>query len=108
MFKISRLLCWRNITFTPLKTTITVQKRKIENEKTTKSVNLSTTPSGSPGVDKNKSRVKQIQKYWIFRFIDYVKKYEKVLDKNFPKTMHVYRVFSVGTKEFYGDLKSYI
>ncbi len=70
-----------------------------------KASNSSPTPSGA---DVKNSRVKQIQKYWIFRYIDYVKNYEKVLEKNFPKTMHVYRVFSIGTKEFYGDIKKYM
>lgn len=102
MFRLStRLLYRRNLTLSSPKTTTTLQKRT-EDEKPT---NLSSTSSNT---DKSNSRVKQIQKYWIFRYIDYVKNYEKVLDKNFPKTMHVYRVFSIGTKEFYGDLKRYM
>lgn len=106
MFRISsRLLGRRKITPSSPKTTTTLQKRQSENEKPTNL--LSTSSSVLSSTDKN-SRVKQIQKYWIFRYIDYVKNYEKVLEKNFPKTMHVYRVFSVGTKEFYSDLKRYM
>ncbi|OAD58254.1 LETM1 domain-containing protein 1 [Eufriesea mexicana] len=32
--------------------------------------------------------------------MNYIKNYENVLEKNFPRTIHVYRIFSVGTKDF--------
>jgi hypothetical protein len=36
-----------------------------------------------------------------------VKSYEKVLEKKFPTAMHVYRIFMVGIKDFYRDMKYY-
>lgn len=32
----------------------------------------------------------------------------QVLEKRFPSAMHIYRVFSVGVKDFYGDMKRYV
>ncbi|KAJ8670651.1 hypothetical protein QAD02_001910 [Eretmocerus hayati] len=98
MFRIAtRALCRKNLSLSlsPSSST-TFQKRHAEDEKS----NLSN--------DGKKSRVNSIKKYWLFRYVDYVKNYDQVLEKNFPKTMHVYRVFSVGTKVFYEDLKRYI
>lgn len=65
-------------------------------------------PSSGGVVDTKKSRVNELKKYWIFRYIDYVKNYDKILEKNFPRALRVYRVFSSGTREFYKDLKQYM
>ncbi|XP_015591310.1 LETM1 domain-containing protein 1 [Cephus cinctus] len=54
------------------------------------------------------TKVAVFRKYWFSRYLDYIKNYEKTLEKNFPKTMHVYRVFSVGTKDFYVELKKFL
>ncbi|OXU25443.1 LETM1 domain-containing protein 1 [Nasonia vitripennis] len=99
MFRIStRLLCRRNLTLSSPTSSTTFQKRHTaEDDKP----NLS-------GPNSKNSRVTVLKKYWIFRYVDYVKNYEKILEKNFPKTMHVYRVFSIGSKEFYADLKRYM
>lgn len=92
----TRALCRRNFTLSSSSYATTFPKHHAEDEK----------PSLQGG-DK-KSRVTVLKKYWIFRYVDYIKNYEKVLERNFPATMHVYRVFSVGTKVFYQDLKRYM
>ncbi|XP_046606216.1 LETM1 domain-containing protein 1 [Neodiprion virginianus] len=53
------------------------------------------------------SKVYSLRKHWFSRYTDYIKNLQKSLEKSFPKTMHVYRVFSIGTKDFYRDLKLY-
>jgi LETM1-like protein len=49
-----------------------------------------------------------VQKYFFTRFFNYISNYDKVLEKKFPSAMHVYRIFMVGVKDFYGDMKKYI
>lgn len=44
----------------------------------------------------------------VQRYIDYVKNYTKVLETRFPTAMKMYRIFSVGIKDFLRDLKTYI
>ena len=51
---------------------------------------------------------KEIKNYALTRYINYVKNYEKVLETRFPKAMRVYRVFSVGIKDFYRDTKEFV
>ncbi|XP_017888865.1 LETM1 domain-containing protein 1 isoform X2 [Ceratina calcarata] len=55
-----------------------------------------------------KNTVSNIKKYWFDKYIDYIKNYDHVFEKNFPKTMHVYRIFSIGTKDFTQDVKNYV
>ncbi|XP_076246218.1 LETM1 domain-containing protein 1 [Calliopsis andreniformis] len=55
-----------------------------------------------------KSSVSNIKKYWFNKYIDYIKNYDRLLEKNFPRTMHVYRIFSIGTKDFILEVKKYI
>ncbi|KZC10598.1 PREDICTED: LETM1 domain-containing protein 1 [Dufourea novaeangliae] len=52
-----------------------------------------------------KSRVSNIRKYWFDKYIDYVKNYEHIMEKNFPQTMQVYRVFTIGTRELIKEVK---
>ena len=47
------------------------------------------------------------RKYWMSRYVDYIKNFEVTLGKKIPTPMHVYRVFSLGSKQFYVDLKKY-
>lgn len=54
------------------------------------------------------TKVSKLKKYWFLRFVDYVRNYDVVLKKNFPRTMQVYSIFSEGTKAFYFDLKKYL
>ncbi|XP_053687695.1 LETM1 domain-containing protein 1 [Sabethes cyaneus] len=51
---------------------------------------------------------RNVQGYVFSRFFDYVKNYDKVLEKKFPSAMHVYRVFLVGVKEFFNDMKKLV
>lgn len=46
--------------------------------------------------------------YILQRYIDYVKNYTKVLEVRFPTAMKMYRVFSIGIKDFLRDLMTYI
>lgn len=49
-----------------------------------------------------------MQDYIFTRYFNYVKNYDKVLEKNFPKAMELYRVFFDGVKEFFGDMKRFL
>lgn len=51
---------------------------------------------------------KEIKSYALTKYANYVKNYEKVLEVRFPRAMKVYRVFSVGIKDFYSDTKELI
>jgi hypothetical protein len=51
---------------------------------------------------------KEIKSYALAKYADYVRNYEKVLEVRFPRAMKVYRIFSVGVKEFYHDTKELI
>ncbi|XP_076647201.1 LETM1 domain-containing protein 1 [Halictus rubicundus] len=57
---------------------------------------------------KDKGRVSNMKTYWFNRYIDYIKNYDRVLEKNFPQTMQVYRMFRVGTGVFITEFKRYI
>lgn len=53
-------------------------------------------------------KVANLKKYWFGRYINYIKNYERTLEQRFPRTMQVYRVFSVGSKDVYTDLKRFV
>lgn len=53
------------------------------------------------------SKVYALSKHWFTKYTDYIKSLQKTLDKSFPKTMHIFRIFGLGTKDFYNDLKQY-
>ncbi|XP_066596062.1 LETM1 domain-containing protein 1 [Prorops nasuta] len=53
------------------------------------------------------NKVSNIKKYWHTKIFSYLEKYENALEKKFPKTMKLYRVFSIGTKEFIKDFYKY-
>lgn len=48
-----------------------------------------------------------VKQYLFTRFFNYISNYDKILEKKFPSAMHVYRVFMVGVKDFYSDMKKY-
>uniref|UniRef100_A0A1B6C6Z9 Letm1 RBD domain-containing protein n=1 Tax=Clastoptera arizonana TaxID=38151 RepID=A0A1B6C6Z9_9HEMI len=52
-------------------------------------------------------RFKSSREYVLSRYMDFVQNYEAVLEKRFPAAIRVYRVFMVGIKEFYKDLKMF-
>lgn len=51
---------------------------------------------------------KGIKSYVLEKYVRYVEGYEKILEHRFPKAMRVYRVFSVGIKDFYKDSKDFV
>lgn len=48
-----------------------------------------------------------VRQYFFGRFFNYLKNYDKVLEKNFPAAITIYRVFSIGVKDFFLDMKRY-
>lgn len=40
--------------------------------------------------------------------MEFIQNYEKIIEKKFPKAMHLYRTFKVGMKEFYRDVVTYM
>lgn len=56
----------------------------------------------------DKEEAKKIRFYVIHRYVNYLKNYDKVLERSFSGAMRVYRVFAVGTKDFLRDLKDYL
>lgn len=54
------------------------------------------------------SKVTNLKKYWFGRYMDYIKNYERTLERKFPRTMQMYRVFSVGSRDVYTDLKRFV
>lgn len=73
-------------------------------------INYSKTQSSGKIPSKlSKEAVRENVKGYMFtRFFDLVKNYDKVLEKNFPSAMHVYRVFFEGVRDFYKDMKQYL
>lgn len=63
-------------------------------------------------VESMKSKREQMrdnmQDYIFTRYFNYVKNYDKVLEKNFPKAMQIYRAFFDGVKEFFSDMKRFL
>ncbi|KYN12519.1 PREDICTED: LETM1 domain-containing protein 1 [Trachymyrmex cornetzi] len=53
-------------------------------------------------------KVANLKWYWFGRYINYIKNYEHTLERKFPRTMQMYRVFSVGTRDVYTNLKSFV
>ncbi|XP_055382543.1 LETM1 domain-containing protein 1 [Condylostylus longicornis] len=49
-----------------------------------------------------------VQGYVFTRYIDYLKNYDKLLEKQFPKAARVYHIFFDGVKLFLNDLKYYL
>ncbi|KAJ8922143.1 hypothetical protein NQ315_004078 [Exocentrus adspersus] len=50
---------------------------------------------------------KKIRFYVLTRYLEYLKNYDKILEKNFPAAMQVYRVFIDGVKDFLRETKEY-
>ncbi|KAL0106689.1 hypothetical protein PUN28_015322 [Cardiocondyla obscurior] len=60
------------------------------------------------GETEKRGKVANLKRYWFSRYINYIKNYERTLEQRFPRTMQVYRVFSVGSRDVYADLKRFI
>lgn len=48
-----------------------------------------------------------VRQYFFTRFFNYISNYNEVFEKRFPAAYTVYRVFTVGVKDFFADMKSY-
>uniref|UniRef100_A0A336KLY7 CSON006735 protein n=1 Tax=Culicoides sonorensis TaxID=179676 RepID=A0A336KLY7_CULSO len=59
--------------------------------------------SESEDADRN-----NVRGYLFGRFFNYVQNYDKVIEKRYPKAVHVYRVFMTGVKEFFKDMKRFM
>lgn len=57
---------------------------------------------------KEPDKVTNLKKYWFDKYMNYIKNYERTLEQRFPRTMQVYRVFSIGSKDVYTDLKKFV
>lgn len=53
-------------------------------------------------------KVTNLKRYWFDRYINYIKNYERTLEQKFPRTMQMYRVFSIGSRDVYTDLKRFV
>ncbi|XP_072743889.1 LETM1 domain-containing protein 1 [Anoplolepis gracilipes] len=53
-------------------------------------------------------KITNLKNYWFGRYMNYIKNYERTLEQKFPRTMQVYRVFSIGSKDVYMDLKRFV
>lgn len=79
------------------------KKTPIKNEQA-KPTTSSDSGTGSLSSYSRENVRKNIQGYVFQRYIDYVKNYDKVLEKKYPAAMKVYRVFIDGVKDFFKDL----
>ncbi|XP_030572510.1 LETM1 domain-containing protein 1 [Drosophila novamexicana] len=100
------------------------KKAKGSQPKTGTTSDTSTRTESTPGDDspdkKNKDKDREPQKskreqmrddmqdYIFARYFNYVKNYDKVLEKNFPKAMQLYRAFFDGVKDFFADMKRFL
>ncbi|XP_055845919.1 LETM1 domain-containing protein 1 isoform X2 [Episyrphus balteatus] len=108
--RIARLTCGSEIRFTPIPSSIKLVRHCSSNNKP------STPPPPSPPAPQNpkpksitrESVRKNVKGYMFSRLFDYVKNYDKVLEKNFPSAVSVYRIFFDGMKEFFLDMKRYL
>ncbi|KAF4517868.1 hypothetical protein B566_EDAN001822 [Ephemera danica] len=59
-------------------------------------------------VQQKKAIATKVQRYGMFQYIQAIHGFEKTLETKFPSAIHVYRVFSVGIRDFYKDIKHFI
>ena len=55
----------------------------------------------------NEVKKKRIFNFVLSRTLKFVQYFEEVFTQRFPSAMKVYRVFKVGTRDFYTDMKEY-
>lgn len=57
----------------------------------------------------NSEKVKEnIRGYVVPRLMDYLKNYERAVEKKYPRAFKVYRVYMDGVASFYRDMKDYM
>lgn len=54
-----------------------------------------------------KKELDKFRQFLLSKFLQFVKGYEKVLESKFPAAMRVYRMFMVGSMDFYKDMKQF-
>lgn len=52
-------------------------------------------------------RRENVRQYFFTRFFNYLSNYNAEFERRFPAAYTVYRVFTVGVKDFYTDMKKY-
>lgn len=57
---------------------------------------------------KSETMKENIRGYVFTRFMDYVKNYERAVEKKYPGAFKVYRVYMDGVANFYRDMKDYV
>lgn len=53
------------------------------------------------------AEAKKIRFYLVHRYVEYLKNYDKLLEKSFPSAMQIYQTFKIGVKAFILDAKNY-
>ncbi|XP_055911355.1 LETM1 domain-containing protein 1 isoform X2 [Eupeodes corollae] len=100
--RIARLTCGSESRFIPLPSSLQHIRHCSSN-------NPPPEPKPKPSSKLSRENVRQnVKGYMLSRFFDYVKNYDKVLEKNFPSAVNVYRIFFDGMKEFFSDMKRYL
>lgn len=67
-----------------------------------------TSAAPSPHHFNRKQIRRDVRSYVFDRYMNYMKNYDQVLEKKFPAAMKVYRVFTVGIKDFYLEMKQFL
>lgn len=49
----------------------------------------------------------EVRTFFLSRFFEYVKNYDQVFARKYPKAFQVYRLFMDGTKNLFNDMKDY-
>lgn len=66
-------------------------------------------PATTPSSGYSQKQIREnVQGYVFTKYINYIKNYDKILETKFPAAMNVYRVFVVGVKDFYRDMKLFL
>ncbi|XP_037076925.1 LETM1 domain-containing protein 1-like [Pollicipes pollicipes] len=59
------------------------------------------------GESEGRRPVTRVQKYVFGRYMQYLHKFQQVLESEFPAAFRLYRVFTVGVRDFVRDAKSF-
>ncbi|KAF0290911.1 LETM1 domain-containing protein 1 [Amphibalanus amphitrite] len=62
---------------------------------------------GHTAAPEGRRPVTRLQKYVFGRYVEYLQRFQRALENEFPTAFRLYRVFSVGVKDFARDVKSF-
>ena len=65
------------------------------------------TGAGHAAAPEGRRPVTRLQKYVFGRYVQYLQRFQAALENEFPTAFRLYRVFSVGVKDFARDVKSF-